>query len=344
MEESDRGKVMKYSELIREVNTILSQYTVKLTLRQVYYRLVSKNLIPNTKASYKGLSHQLVKAREKGDVDDRRIEDRSRKVQGFGDWGFDDLDDFIAGQVSRLKDSWENFSRRQWEDQPKKVIVALEKDALSRMFTDVANGFRIQVYATKGYGSYTFVNDLAGDLDEEKENVILYFGDYDPSGRDIERDLRDRLVRYYGRDNFTVVRIALKPDQISQYNLPPMPEDAETLAKLGRDPRTKQYGMEFAVELDALEPPVLQELIRSSINAQIDSDLWNAKLEETKADREELRERLRAWCVVVDPDKLEEAIEKTLQSSQISSDLDREKLRVALRVFIDYLKKTTGED
>lgn len=289
---------MNYKELISAVNEILSQYTMKLTLRQIYYRLVSKNLIPNTKSSYKGLSKQLVKAREKGDVDDRRIEDRSRKVQGYGDWGYDDLGKFIEDQVDNLKDSWESFTRRQWDDQPKKVIVALEKDALSRLFTDVANGFRIQVYATRGYSSYTFVNDMAGDLADDKENVILYFGDFDPSGRDIQRDLRERLIRYYGRDNFTVIRIALTEAQIGEYNLPPMPEDAETLAKLQRDPRSKSYGMDFAVELDALEPPVLQDLIRKAIIAQIDSEKWQANVDQSKQDRAELKEKLENVRVV----------------------------------------------
>lgn len=291
---------MKYMELVKAVNTILSEYTIKLTLRQIYYRLVAKNLIPNTKSSYKGLSKQLVIAREKGDVNDRRIEDRSRKVQGYGDYGHEDLEEFLTSAVEDLKDAWSNFTRHLWKDQPNKVIVALEKDALSRLFLNVADKYRVQVYATRGYGSYTFVNDMAGDLEVDKENVILYFGDYDPSGRDIERDLKDRLVRYYGRANFTVVRIALKEEQIHEYDLPPMPEDAETLAKLERDPRSKTYGLEFAVELDALEPPILQGLIDNSILAQIDQDKWNAIIEQIKADREELREKLANATINID--------------------------------------------
>ena len=59
---------MKYNDLIPQVNTILSQYTFQLTLRQVYYRLVAAGQIPNQRSSYNGLSAQLVKARENGDV------------------------------------------------------------------------------------------------------------------------------------------------------------------------------------------------------------------------------------------------------------------------------------
>ncbi len=290
---------MNYAELVKAVNGILSEYTIKLTLRQIYYRLVSKNLIPNTKASYKGLSKQLVKAREQGDVDDWKIEDRSRKVQGSGDFGYTDLGSFIKNLVQRLKDGASYWTRELWKDQPKKVLIALEKDALSRLFTDAADGFRIQTYATRGYGSYTFVKDMAGDLDSEKENVILYFGDYDPSGRDIERDLHERLVRYYGSENFTVVRIALTKDQIEAFNLPPMPEDAETLAKLARDPRAKTYGLSYAVELDALEPPILQDMIRKAILEQVDSDKWNEVLQQIKEDRVELAEKLEDVTVTL---------------------------------------------
>jgi hypothetical protein len=311
---------MKYPELVKAVNEILSQYTIKLTLRQVYYRLVSKNLIPNTKASYKGLSHQLVIARENGDVDGSRIEDRSRQVlglvsvlnvnneaavqvRGYGDWGFSDPDSCLEAFSDFLRIAYESYEKPMWTNQPRQVIIALEKDALSRIFIQVASEFRVNVYATRGYGSYSFINDLAGILDPKKEIVILYFGDYDPSGRDIQRDLRERLIRYYGKSNFTVVRIALTEAQISEYNLPPVPEDAETLAKLERDPRTKTYGMEFAVELDALEPPVLQEMIKKAITAQVDSEKWNAKIAEINQDKEELKERLSRLSIDIDGDE-----------------------------------------
>lgn len=291
---------MDYAPLIKAVNEILREYSVKLTLRQIYYRLVSKGLIPNTKASYKGLSKQLVKARELRQVNDNKIEDRSRKVQGYGDYGYsgpEEMEDFLKHQIQKLQECSGSWSRRMWEDQDKKVIIALEKDALSRIFTDVAGDFRVQVYATKGYSSYTFVNDLAKNLDDLKENIVLYFGDYDPSGRDIQRDLTDRLERYSGQ-KVKVVRIALTPEQISEYKLPPMPEDADTLNKLRRDPRSKQYGMTYAVELDAIDPNELSRLIRAAILEQIDSAEWNRVVEEQKAEEAELESKLKGIKVI----------------------------------------------
>jgi hypothetical protein len=114
---------------------------------------------------------------------------------------------------------------------------------------------------------------------------------YDPSGRDIQRDLEERL-RAYGGKNFTVDRVALTREQIAQYNLPPRPEDAATLEKLGRDPRSKTYGVEYAAELDALEPAALQEIIRQAIQDQIDPQKWDETLRQIEEERRALRERL----------------------------------------------------
>ena len=284
---------MKYSEVVKAVNEVLGAYAVRMTLRQIFYRLVSKYGYPNTRSSYKNLSRQLVKAREKNEVDDWRIEDRSRRVLGTGDHGYENSEEFIIDQITELKDSYRYWNRKLWLNQDVKVIVALEKDALSRLFSDEAEKFRVRTYATKGYGSYSFLKNLAGDLSSEKENIILYFGDYDPSGRDIERDLAERIQRYSNGEEFTVIRVALSKEQIAEYDLPHKPEDAETLAKLQRDPRTATYGMEFAVELDAIEPDELQRLIIKAIVDQINQDQWDDDINEIREEREELREKMQ---------------------------------------------------
>ena len=285
---------MRYEEIVKAVNEILAQYYMPLTLRQVYYRLVSKMLIPNTVTAYKTLSKILVKARETGEIDDTRIEDRSRQVLGIGDFGYEDFDSFINNRIKLLQESWQYWTREMWKNQPQNVIIILEKDALSRLFVDVADRFRVQVFPTRGYGSYTYIKDIAERIcsNPEKPTIILYFGDYDPSGRDIERDLTERLERY-GGVNFKCVRVALTKDQITHYNLPPRPEDIATLEKLKRDPRTKTYGLEYACELDALEPSVLQTIIRDAITTNIDHKIWNETLEQIEKEREQLKEKLK---------------------------------------------------
>jgi hypothetical protein len=282
---------MRYETIVNEVNQILQQYTMPLTLRQIFYRLVSKLVIPNTVTSYKTLSKILVKARERGEIDDTRIEDRSRQVLGIGDWGYQDFDSFLEERIQRLKESWQYWTRPLWQNQPQNVIIAIEKDALSRLFTDVADSFHIHVYPTRGYGSYTYIKQMAQKMNGQKPTAVLYFGDYDPSGQDIQRDLEKRLTAY-GAKNFKVIRIALTKEQITQYNLPPRPEDAETIAKLQRDPRTKTYGIDYACELDALEPTTLKQIISTAILNQIDLEKWNQTIQQIKDEQQKLKEKL----------------------------------------------------
>jgi hypothetical protein len=286
---------VQYKQIVKDVNAVLEAYTMKLTLRQIFYRLVAQLKIPNTVNAYKCLSRILVKARERGHVDDERIEDRSRQVLGYGDFGYDDPDDFIDTQIERLKTSWDRFDMPMWDDQERMVVIALEKDALSRLFTDIAEGFRVKVFPTRGYGSYTYVKKIAEECSASKPTTLLYFGDYDPSGRDIERDLGERGFRYGG--TFMLDRRALTVDQIEQYKLPPRPEDTETLKKLERDPRSKTYGLQYAVELDALEPTLLQELVKKAITDNIDMEKWNARIKETGEKREKVKAKLEEVTV-----------------------------------------------
>lgn len=286
---------MNYDVIVKAVNEITRQYTIKLTLRQIYYRLVAQNLIPNTKSSYKGLSSMLVRAREERKVDEDKIEDRSRQVLGSSDYGYDSPDDFMEAMIKEFQGGFKYYNRKLWDTQETKLAIALEKDALSRLFLQTIEPYRMQLFPTRGYGSFTYVRTMAKELRSEQPVAVLYFGDFDPSGQDIERDLRERLARYGARNIVEVKRIALTVDQINEYKLPPMPDDAETLAKLRRDTRAAKYGLDYAVELDALEPPVLQRLIEDEILSRIDKDSWDDRKEEIEDEREDLKIRLQKF-------------------------------------------------
>jgi len=280
---------MDYRTVVNESLTIFQQYNVAMTLRQLFYRLVSKHVFPNNLNSYKKLSKMLVKARELGEVPDRYLEDRTRTTIG-GDSGFESPGDFISTYTNWFKSSWERFTMPLWANQPQRIEVWVEKDALSRLCSEVSEGFNVITCPSKGYSSYSYVKRAVRRMDDDygtKEVVILYFGDYDPSGVDIERDLGDRLERY-GAVDVEVKRIALTLDQIREYNLPPFPAKSS-------DPRLAKFiadtGGTDAVELDALEPNVLQDLIREAITDHIDAQLWSERQKEIEAKKEKLRKK-----------------------------------------------------
>ena len=275
----------KYDLIVPAVNEIFEQYDTKMTLRQIYYRLVVKLIIENTLSQYKSLSHILVKARENGDVDYRMIEDRARTTIG-GDFGYDDEDDFIQTKEDEFNNSWERFSMPMWLNQPKYVEVWVEKDALSRLVSDVANGYRVRTCPSRGYSSFTYIMDAVQRLNiiDDKEIVILYLGDFDPSGLDITRDLYDRLIKYGA--NLSVKPLALNIEQIRKYDLPPMPAK-KTDSRLAKF--ISETGASDAVELDALEPPILKEIVDEGIKDLIDSKLWTKRI----AEIDEIKENLR---------------------------------------------------
>ena len=274
---------MRYNLTVTYANDILSQYTIKLTLRQIHYRLVSGYEYPNTKSAYTQLSKQLVRARERGDIDETRIEDRSREFLG-GDYPFDSLEDFVSYRFETFLDSPNYYARKVWTNQPEYVIVWIEKDALSRVVSSVADRYNVVTCPSRGYTSYTYIMEALAKLPEEKEITFLHFADHDPSGLDMTRDLANRISRYSDLD-ITVERIALNYDQVQHFELPPNPTKTA-------DPRAGGYVAEYGNEcweLDAIEPVGLQRMVSVAIESHIDFALWNQTLEEMQQEREELR-------------------------------------------------------
>jgi hypothetical protein len=285
-------KFPSYEEIVEASLEILRQYDTPITLRQLYYRLVSRRMFPNTLNSYKRLSRTMVRARERGDIPLSAIEDRSRRILGRGDVGYSSVEEFLRRRIKGLVESWKEFTMPMWEDQPYYLLISLEKDALSRLVSQVANRYAVRTFPTKGYPSFSYVLRMAhyirGRL-KGKTTIILYLGDFDPSGVDIERDLTERLRRY-GAGDFIVKRIALTRDQILEYQLPPMPVKRSD----ARAPRfVAAYGDE-AVELDALDPNVLRMVITAAIEEYIDVELWKKREKEIEELKGWLRERLRS--------------------------------------------------
>jgi hypothetical protein len=150
-----------YEEVVKAALEVFEQYDTALTLRQLYYRLVSRHLIPNTINSYKRLSRLMVKARELKDVPVNCLEDRSRRILGRGDTGYASAEAFLRKRITSLRESYKEFRMPMWEAQNNYVLVSLEKDALSRLVSDIANQYSVRTFPTRGYPSFTYVQRMA---------------------------------------------------------------------------------------------------------------------------------------------------------------------------------------
>jgi len=261
--------------------------TITWTVRQMYYRLVSPpyQIIPNKRSAYTLFDRQLVKLRESGEIPDSVFVDTARRIEGgdVTDWN---VDEYFEVTIRQLEDEYMYFTKSRWTCQDYFIIVVLEKDALSRLVEQVTNSFYVPLAIGRGYSSRTQVLEIADMIEKYyakgKKVAVLYLGDFDPTGLDIERSLEERLRNELCYD-ITVRRIALTYEQAK--GLPPNPTKSA-------DPRANWYVSKYGDEcweLDALPPQELKDIVRDTIEEYIDMDKWNEVEKEEEAGQEKLR-------------------------------------------------------
>ncbi|MFA5416927.1 MAG: hypothetical protein WC341_00575 [Bacteroidales bacterium] len=270
--------------LIDTINKILDEYrnqNFRLSLRQLYYQLVSRDFIPNTQRSYKNTGNIVSTARQAGLIDWEMIEDRNRETNIPQHWENPGEIIYTAAQA---------FHIDKWTNQSNHIEVMVEKDALSGVLGPVCRGLDIGITANKGYSSSSTMYEIGKRLrskheDEEKTIIILYLGDHDPSGIDMTRDVEERLKLYADIDEIEVIRLALNMDQIKLWKPPENPAK-ETDARFAS--YVSQFG-DSSWELDAVEPAQLASLVTNAVLERRDEINWLAAVDEEKAMREKLR-------------------------------------------------------
>lgn len=269
------------SELLEIANQILDIYSEQgytLTLRQLYYQFVSRDLLPqewadketgstNNERSYKNLGNLISKGRLAGFIDWDLIEDRGRNAKSNTHW---------ESPQQILQTAANGYYIDHWDGQEYYIEVAVEKDAVSNIVEPICRKWDVTFMANKGYSSQSAMYETSQrfleHIENGRETVIIYLGDHDPSGIDMSRDIEDRMRLFLGlgQQYFDVDRIALNLNQVRQYNPPENP------AKI-TDSRAKSYISQFGKsswELDALEPSVLSDVVEQAILNYLNTSLW----------------------------------------------------------------------
>lgn len=277
------AKLSKKSlNMVDRINIIIENYLAQgfhLTVRQLYYQLVARDIIPNTLQSYKSITGIVNDARMCGLIDWDAIEDRTREVWQRSRW--------VSGE-NIIEACASQFHMDMWENQDTRVIVAVEKEALAGVMQKVCQELDLPLLAARGYPSVTVLRDLALNtirttLKAGQRVRILHLGDHDPSGIDMTRDLNERLGIFVGGD-WKLKRIALNMDQVEELDLPENPAKST-------DSRFDAYVERFgdsSWELDALEPQRLVNLVRTHTEPYIDRDKWAEREEEIQAHKDKL--------------------------------------------------------
>ncbi len=277
--------------LIQKVNEVVGDYRAQgydLTLRQVYYQMVARDIIPNNQRSYKNLGSLINDARLAGLIDWNAIEDRTRNLRGNSHWS-------TPGSV--MASAAYSYHLDHWDGQENYVEVWVEKDALIGVVGKICRKLDVNHFSCRGYVSqsemWAAAVRLQRRLKEGKNIVLLHLGDHDPSGKDMSRDIVERL-KLFGVWDMDFKRIALNMDQIEEYAPPPNP------AKLTDSRATeyiRKYGRE-SWELDALEPKVLTALIDTHVKQYRDESAYKSVLAKEERERAFLDDLGENWLEV----------------------------------------------
>jgi hypothetical protein len=223
----------KSTGLLARIESILINYAeqgYELSVRQLFYQLVSKNIIPNRVKAYKSLVGLVNDARLAGVLDWINVVDRGRNAYRPQSW-------MNPGEMA--KEMAASFKIDKWADQPYYLEVMVEKQALEGVLLPVCQELDVTFMANKGYSSasafYRAGKRFARRDREDKKLIVLYLGDHDPSGMDMTRDILERVPLLGGAPcNFAaglgarpldidIQRLALNMDQIKKYNPPENP-------------------------------------------------------------------------------------------------------------------------
>jgi len=213
----DRSHRPNWPELLQRAAGIVESYDTSVTLRQLFYRLVAAQVLPNTQNSYKSLSRYTAEARRSGTFP--ALIDRGRSIHRPSAWD---------GPADALQSLVSQYRRDRTEGQEVSVYLGIEKAGIVEQLQEWFGDLGVPVLALGGYGSQSYVDEVARDVRAAvRPAVLLYAGDYDPSGEDIDRDFVQRT------DCWNVVRrVALTEAQVTEYELPPQP-GKETAARAG---------------------------------------------------------------------------------------------------------------
>ncbi len=232
-----------------------------VTLRGVFYRVVSAGGVEKTELGYRQVGRMLLKLRRAGIIGYDDITDGTRFLRQLSTW--DDVDEMLSHAAA-------SYRRALWSDQPAYVVVFTEKDAISGAIMPVINEWDVPLGVLRGYSSESFAWQAADHIrwarNRGKVVYVYQLGDHDPSGVSSWESFTGRLVDFLGdeRDGVYFERLAVLPWQIQAWSLPTRPTKAN-------DPRAPGFDGE-SVEVDAIPAQTLRDIIRDAIEQHIDPE------------------------------------------------------------------------
>jgi hypothetical protein len=251
-----------------------------MTVRQVFYQAAVRGIVEKSEAGYAKVQTDLVQMRRAGDLrydwlaDNTRLQ---RKPRTFGD-------------IKQALDSTARFYRKAlWADVDAYVEVWLEKDALSGVVYPITSLYDVPLMVARGYASLSFLHSAAEHINSlDVPAHIYHLGDFDPSGVNAGEKIEEALRELAPDAEIHFERIAVNPDQIVTWHLPTRPTKTT-------DTRSKGFGA-ISVELDAIEPQRLRDLVQSAIERHLPPRQFKVLKAAEESERSLIRQIVAGWA------------------------------------------------
>ena len=274
-----KAEIEQLDAMLRE---IVEQYR-PVTVRQVFYQAVNRNLVPKSETKgYRVVQRRLVALRKSGQIPYGYIVDGTRYVHGYARYeGLEEFTTYAAGL----------YRKDYWATAPVNVEVWLEKDALKGVLKPVVvDECGLGLHVTRGFASITSLQEAAEDIELDGRPTYVYvLTDFDPSGVSIAEKVEAELTERAPDADITVERLAVNREQVDRWQLPTRP----TKATDTRASKFRQVHGTESVELDAIPPDTLRQLVKEAIESHMDPwELQQLKMAE-KNERDTLREIFR---------------------------------------------------
>ena len=246
-----------------------------VTVRQLYYRLSTLDAVPKTEAGYKAVGRLCTLMRKRGEIPYEYFADSTRwqrKPRTFNN------------MQDALNDTATHYRRALWQEQQGVVEIWIEKEALVGVIFEVTSEWDVGLMPVKGYPSVTYLHAAGKSINAAtsagKKSHIFYFGDYDPSGVDIFRNIAEQLKIFAPDADLEISRVAVTEAQIRYLQLPSRPTKRS-------DSRAKGFS-DISVELDAIEPSIFRDMVRNCIFSIIDRRTLEETLKIEKLEQESI--------------------------------------------------------
>ncbi len=236
---------IRFEALIRIVNEVCP-----CSVRQVYYQATVHEVVDKTEAGYDKVQRALVTLRRTGRVPYRSITDNTRWQ--IRPTTFTSIEHALA-ETTRL------YRRAVWDDVDAYVEVWLEKDALAGVVHPITDAYDVPLMVARGFSSISFLHSASEDIAALKKPAYIYhLGDHDPSGVDAGRHIEQELREGAPDADIHFERLAVLPSQIASWRLP-------SRATKKSDSRARTFGHSRSVDLDAVHPDRLRQLVEDAI-------------------------------------------------------------------------------